>query len=53
MRWNVDSLYSWAISQKLPINNFEWTEDTSKINEDFVKSCDEESYEGYFLEVSV
>ena len=24
------------MSQKLPVNNFKWVEDTSKINEDFI-----------------
>ena len=28
-------LYCWAMSQKLPVNNFEWIEDTSQFNEDF------------------
>ena len=34
--WDVNNLYSWAIFQKLPVNNFEWIEDTSQINEDFI-----------------
>ena len=25
------------MSQKLPVNNFKWIEDTSKINEKFIK----------------
>ena len=41
------------MSQKLPINNFEWIEDTSQFNEDFIKEYNEESDEGYFLEVDV
>ena len=24
--WDVNDLYGWEMSQKLPINNFEWTE---------------------------
>ena len=39
--------------QKLPANNFEWMEDTSEFNEDLIKSYNEESDEGYFLEVDV
>ena len=39
--------------QKLPINKFEWTEDTSKFNEDFVKNYNEENNKWYFLEVDV
>ena len=41
------------MSQKLPENNFEWIEDTSQFNEDFIKSYNAESNEGYFLEVDV
>ena len=39
--------------QKLPVKNFEWTIDTSQFNEDFIKNYNEESDEGYFLEVDV
>ena len=39
------------MSQKLPVNYFEWIEDTSTFNEDFIKKYNEESDEGYFLEV--
>ena len=49
--WDVNNLYGWAMSQKLPVNNFEWIEDTSQFNEDFIKSYNEESDEGYFLEI--
>ena len=37
--------------RKLPISKFEWIEDTSKFVEDFIKSYNEESNKGYFLEV--
>ena len=36
--WNVNNFHGWAMSQKLPINNFEWIEDTSQFNEDFIKN---------------
>ena len=39
--------------QKPPVNNFEWIKDTSQFNEDFIKTYNEESDEGYFLEVDV
>ena len=41
------------MSQKLLVNNFEWIEDSSQFNEDFVKNYNKESYERYFLEVDV
>ena len=41
------------MSQKLLVNNFEWIKDTSQFNEDFIKNYNEESNEGYFLEVEV
>ena len=44
----------WKMSQKLPVNNFESIIlNTSQFNEDFIKSYNEESDEGYFLEVDV
>ena len=41
------------MSQTLPANNFKWVEDNSEFNEDFIKSYNDESDEGYFLEVDV
>ena len=41
------------MSQKLPINHFEWIKDTFQFNEDLVKRSNEESNEGYFVEVDV
>ena len=41
------------MSQKLPVNSFEWTKDTFWFNEDFIKNYHEESDERYFLEVDV
>ena len=41
------------MSQKLPVNKFEWIKDTSKFNEDFTKNYNEERDEGYFLNVDV
>ena len=35
---HVNNLYGWAVSQKFPLNNFEWIEDTSQFNEDFMKT---------------
>ena len=41
------------MSQKLPVNTFEWIKDTSQFNEDFIKSYNEESDIGQLLEVDV
>ena len=51
--WDVNNLYVWAISQKLPVNEVEWIEGTSQFNEGFIKNYDEESAKGYLLEVNV
>ena len=32
--WN-NNLYDWALSQKLPVNEFKWVEDLSEFNEHF------------------
>ena len=49
---DVNNLYGWA--QKLPVNGFMWyNKYLSDFNEDFVKNYNENSDEGYFLEVDV
>ena len=37
----------------MPVNDFKRVEDTSEFNEDFIKSYNAESDEGYFLKVDV
>ena len=49
--WDVNNLHSWAMPQKLPVNNFERIKDTSQFNEYIIKNYNEESGEGYFFEV--
>ena len=41
------------MSQNLPINKFKSIENTYQFNENFIKSYNEDSDEGYFLEVDV
>ena len=58
---DTNNLYGWVTSKKLPVNGFKWldTSETSdlahsnKINEDFIKNCDENNGKGYILEVDV
>ena len=42
-------LYGEAMSQKLPVDGFEWVEDLSAIDEDFIKNYDEDSDVGYII----
>ena len=49
--WDVNNLYCLAISQRFPVNNFEWIKDTSQFR--YSTNYNEESDEGYFLEVDV
>ena len=49
----VNNLYGWAMSQKLPVNNFKWIKDTSQFNEYFIKNCNQESEKGFFFKVDV
>ena len=50
---NANNSYGWAMSQKLPVNDFEWVKKLSKFNECFIKNYDENKDKGYFLEVDV
>ena len=50
---DANNLYGWAMSEPLPANGFDWVEDLSKIDEDFIKNYDKDSDKGYILEVDV
>ena len=39
------------MSQKLPVNGFEWFQDISQFNADFIKNYNDENDPGYSLEV--
>ena len=41
------------MSQKLPVNDYKWVEETSQFNEDFIKIYNEDSDVGYFIEADV
>ena len=49
----ANNLYGFAMSEPLPVNGFEWMEDLSKIDEDFIKNYDKDSDKGYILEVDI
>ena len=50
-----NNLYGWAMSQKFTVDSFKYVEenDLSKFEEKFIKSYNENSGKGYFLEVDV
>ena len=49
---DTNNLYGWAMSKKLPVNGFKWT-DNDEINEEFIKNYNENDNKGYILEVDV
>ena len=59
MYLDENSLYGWAMSQKLPVDGFKWVEDIPSLNKKLkkiiksMKNYDEESDEGYILDVDV
>ena len=51
---DANNLYDWAMSKKLPVNEFKWIETAEPvINEDFIKNYDENNDKGYIFEVDV
>ena len=54
---DANNLYGWAMSKKLPVNGFKWIDNNETagpiINEDFIKSYDENDNKGYIFEVDV
>ena len=52
---DANNLYGWAMSQKPPVNDFEWieTNDLSTFNKNFIKNYDGNSDTRCFLEVDI
>ena len=53
MYLDANNLCGWEISQRLPVNGFEWMEQLSEFNERFMKNYDENIDKGYIFEVDV
>ena len=43
-----NDLYGWAMSEKLPVRSFKWVRNVSRIDEDLLKSYDENCDIGFF-----
>ena len=50
---DVNNLYGWAMSQKLPIGSFIWVEDIFQFSKDFIENPMEDSNIGYVCEIDV
>ena len=50
---DYNNLYGKAMSEKLPADGFEWIEDLSVTDEDFIKNCNEDSNVGYFIKADI
>ena len=50
---DANNLYGYAMSKKLPVVGFEWVEDLSTMDENFIKYYYEDSDVGYFIEADV
>ena len=58
---DANNLYGWAMSKKLPVNGFKWTDNNETaepsakhvINEEYIKNYNENDKKGYILEVDI
>ena len=46
---DLSNLHGWAMSQKRPVNNFEWINDNSQFNGDFIKTITKKVMKDIFL----
>ena len=49
MYLDASSLYGWAMSQNVPVNCFDWGENTHKFNERFIKTMTKTKISDIFL----
>ena len=50
---DVNNLYGWAMSQKLPVNSFKLIKNVTEIDEKFIKNYLEDSNKRYIFEIDV
>ena len=50
---DYNNLYGKEMSEKLPVDGFEWVDDISEIDENFIKIFDEDSNVGYFIKADI
>lgn len=50
MHWDVNNLYGWAITPKLPVNGFKQRKNEFTFNEVFIQEYDKDSQKEYILE---
>ena len=53
MYLDASNLYGWVMSQKLPIEVFNWKINASRFDEEFTKNYDENSNKGYILDATI
>ena len=39
--WDVNNLYAWKMSKKLPVSGFEWIENISELDDIFIRNYNE------------
>ena len=49
---DVNNLFGWALSKKLPLNGFKWIENISEFNKDFIRSYDKKVKKNIFLNLT-
>ena len=50
---HASNLYGWAMSKKLPIDNFKWSDDVETFTSEFIRNYDNDSDTGYLLHADI